>query len=58
MGLTQTPLSGAAAALVGLGAFGVVAFDVGWQVIRYGTVMAHEGAHAVMDSLLFRDATA
>ena len=55
MGLTQTPLSGSAAALVGLAAFGVVTFDVTWQVIKYGTVMAHEGAHAVMDSLLFRE---
>jgi hypothetical protein len=55
VGLTQTPLSGSAAVVVGLGAFGVVAFDVTWQVIKYGTVMAHEGAHAVMDSLLFRE---
>jgi len=54
VGLTQTPLSGSAAVAVGLVAFGVVAFDAGWQVIRYGTVMAHEGAHAVMVSLLFR----
>jgi len=53
--MTQTPLSGAAAGLVGLAAFGVVTFDVTWQVIKYGTVMAHEGAHAVMDSLLFRE---
>ncbi len=55
MGLTQTPLSGSTAVLVGLGAFAVVAFDVTWQVIKYGTVMAHEGAHAVLDSLLFRE---
>ena len=55
VGLTQTPLSGSAAVLVGLGAFGVVAFDATWQVLKYGTVMAHEGAHAVMDSLLFRE---
>ena len=54
MGLTQTPLSGSAAVLVGLGAFGVVAFDATWQVLKYGTVMAHEGAHAVLISLLFR----
>jgi len=53
--LTQVPLSGAAAAVVGLAAFAAVAMDVGWQFIRHGTVMAHEGAHAVIGSLLFRD---
>jgi hypothetical protein len=40
--------------MVGLAAFGAVAMDVGWQFIRHGTVMAHEGAHAVSGSLLFR----
>ena len=54
MSLTQTPLSGAAATVVGLAAFGAVAMDVGWQFVRHGTVMAHEGAHAVLGSLLFR----
>ena len=34
--------------------FGVVVTDVGWQVARHGAVMAHEGAHAVADSLLGR----
>ncbi len=29
--------------------------DVGWLLIRHGAVMAHEGAHAVLDSLLFRE---
>jgi hypothetical protein len=52
---TQASLSGAAAAMVGLAAFGAVAVDVGWQLIRHGTVMAHEGAHAVIGSLLFRN---
>lgn len=52
--MMQAPLPGPAAAAVGLAAFGVVATDVGWQVIRHGTVMAHEGAHAVADSLLGR----
>ena len=41
--------------MVGLAAFGAVAVDVGWQLIRHGTVMAHEGAHAVIGSLLFRN---
>jgi len=53
--MTQTPLSGPAAALIGLGAFGVVASGIGWNFVRHGTVMAHEGAHAMMDSLLFRE---
>lgn len=54
VGLTQVPLPSAAAVVVGLVAFGAVAMDAGWQVIRYGTVMAHEGAHAVIGSLSFR----
>jgi Peptidase M50B-like len=52
--MTQTPLPGPAAAAVGLAALGVVVADAGWQVMRHGTVMAHEGAHAVADSLLGR----
>ncbi len=43
-----------AAAAVGLVAFAVVVMSVGWRVVRHGTVMAHEGAHAVLGSLLFR----
>jgi Peptidase M50B-like len=50
--ITQVPLPGPEAAAVGLAALGVVV--VGWPVIRHGTVMAHEGAHAVADSLLGR----
>ena len=41
--MTQAPLSGSAAAAVGLAAFGVVVTDAGWQVVRHGAVMAHEG---------------
>jgi Peptidase M50B-like len=52
MSITQAPLPGPAAAAVGLAALVVVVMDVGWQVIRHGTVMAHEGAHAVAFSLL------
>lgn len=52
--MTQAPLSGLAAAAVGLAALGVVVIDVGWQVVRHGMVMAHEGAHAMADSLLGR----
>ena len=54
--MTQIPdtLSGAAAALTGLVALAVVAPIAGWQFIRHGAVMAHEGAHAVIVSLLAR----
>src|SRR5438045_3278152 len=30
----------------------MVVMNVGWQVVRHGTVMAHEGAHALADALL------
>ena len=52
MGLTQHPLSEAAAVLVGLGAFVVVFLDLGWRIIRHPGVLAHEGAHAIVGSLL------
>ena len=54
--MTQVPdtLSGAAAAMIGLVALAVVAPIAGWQFIRHGTVMAHEGAHAVFGSLAGR----
>jgi hypothetical protein len=52
--VTQVPLSGAAALLIGLAALAVVVIDAFWLVIRYGMVMAHEGAHAATAALLFR----
>ena len=52
MSVAQAHLSGTAAAVVGLVMFGVVVTNIGWEVIRHGTVMAHEGAHAVADMLL------
>jgi len=54
--MTRVPdtLSGAAAAMIGLVALAVVAPIAGWQFIRHGTVMAHEGAHAVFGSLAGR----
>ena len=55
--MTQAPLSGPAAAAVGLAAFGVVVTEAGWQVVRHGAVMAHEGAHAMADSLLGRQSS-
>jgi hypothetical protein len=50
--MTHAPLPGPAAVAVGLAAFVVVVINAGWQVVRHGTVMAHEGAHAVADALL------
>jgi hypothetical protein len=52
--MVHSPLSGPAAVVVGLVTFGVIVTDAGWQVVRHGTVMAHEGAHAVANSLLGR----
>jgi hypothetical protein len=52
--VTQAPLSSLAAAAVGLAALVAVVIDGGWQIMRHGTVMAHEGALAVADSLLGR----
>ena len=51
MSATQVPLSGMAAALIGLAAFGAVVLDISWRILRYGTVMAHEGGHAVMSAM-------
>lgn len=51
---TQAPLAGPVAVAVGLAALGIVVIDAGWQVIRHGMVMAHEGAHAVADAVLGR----
>jgi hypothetical protein len=50
--MTQAPLSGTTAAVVGLAALAAVVTNMGWQVVRHGTVMAHEGAHAVASALL------
>ena len=52
MSITQAPLSSETVAVIGLVALGVVALDVGWQVVRHLTVMAHEGAHALTGLLL------
>ena len=54
MTVTQVPLSGAAAMLIGLAALAVTLIDSFWLVLRHGTVMAHEGAHAAASALLFR----
>lgn len=49
--MTQTPLSGGAAVLIGLVVLAIVAVEVTWAVVRYIGTMAHEGAHAVISSL-------
>ena len=51
---TQAVLPGSTATVVGLAAFGVVAFNASWLIVRHVAVMAHEGAHALTGLLLFR----
>jgi len=52
MSLTQVPLSGAEAALIGLGAGVLTAADLGWRFLRHGSTFAHEGAHALVGAIL------
>lgn len=54
MSLTQAGLPSSTATVIGLAAFAVVAFPVGWLVVRHFAVMAHAGAHALTGLLLFR----
>jgi Peptidase M50B-like len=51
--VTQIPLPGGTAALIGLAALAVTVLDSGWLILRHGTVMAHEGAHAAASAMLF-----
>ena len=53
MSSTQIPLSGTEATVIGLVALAAVSLDFGWRIIRHTGTMAHEGAHAVVGSLLF-----
>jgi hypothetical protein len=53
--MTQAPLPGAEAALIGLAALGLILLDAGWLIVRHLTVMAHEGAHALTAALLLRE---
>lgn len=55
--MTQVPLSGAEAAVIGVGALIAVTLDVTWAVVVYGTLMAHEGAHGVIGSVFFHRVT-
>jgi hypothetical protein len=52
--IAQAALPGSTATVIGLAAFGAVAVNAGWVVVRHLAVMAHEGAHALTGLLLFR----
>ena len=52
MGMTQTPLPGPDAALLGLAAFVVVNVKSLWSLAKHLDVMAHEGMHAITGSIL------
>ena len=54
MSIAQAALPGSTATVIGLAAFGAVAVNAGWVVVRHLAVMAHEGAHALTGLLLFR----
>lgn len=49
---TQAPLPGGEAALVGLAALVVVILPFGWALVDQFNAMAHEGAHAVVGSIM------
>lgn len=48
----QAPLSSGEAVLIGLAAFGVVLIPFLWPLVEHFNVMAHEGAHAAVASLM------
>jgi hypothetical protein len=52
MGMTQTPLPGPQAALIGLAALVVVNAESLWSIAKHFHVMAHEGMHAITGSML------
>jgi hypothetical protein len=51
MSMTQSPLSGGEAVLIGPVVLAVVAFEATWVVVHHIDTMAHEGAHAIISSL-------
>jgi hypothetical protein len=55
--LTQVPLSGAEAAVIGVAALIAVTLDLTWALVVYGALMAHEGAHGVIGSVFFHRVT-
>ena len=54
MTVTQVPLSGAAAMLIGVGALAVTMIGVFWRFLRHGVVLAHEGGHAAVSAMMGR----
>lgn len=52
IGEIQPPLPSGASLGIGLAALLVVGFPLTWMFVRYFDTMAHEGSHAIMDSLL------
>jgi hypothetical protein len=57
MSPTQVPLSGAEAAVIGVGALIAVTLDLTWALVVYGMLMAHEGAHGAIGSVFFNRVT-
>lgn len=57
MSVTQVPLSGAEASVIGVAALIAVTLDLTWAFVVYGTLMAHEGAHGVIGSVFFHRVT-
>ena len=51
VGATQVPLSGMAAALIGLAVAAVVVLNFFWELLQHGMVMAHEGGHAAVSAM-------
>jgi len=51
MSVTQVPLSGTEAAVIGVAALIAVTLDLTWALVVYGQLMAHEGAHGVIGSV-------
>jgi hypothetical protein len=49
---TEAPLSGRDAVLIGLGALAVVTIPFLWPLVEQFNAMAHEGAHAVVGSVM------
>jgi Peptidase M50B-like len=58
IGEIQPRLPGPAAGLIAIAAIGAVLLPDVWLVARHVTVMAHEGAHATMGSVIGRRITA
>ena len=52
---TEAPLPGSDAALVGLGALAVVSIPFLWPLVEHFQAMAHEGAHALVGSIMGSD---